>query len=323
MAKPSLPSRPDDTWEGGFFFDATRDVRAVSARGGLVIAGGDDLFMLRPGAQRMAFRPSPLDIGPIRIVAAEPRGARRYAVASDEVIAIFYKTKQGDQILRLRPMPPGPGATHLAWAAAPGGSTLYIRREDGAVMRLNHDLTDMDELSVAPMDAIAADDAGGLALASLDDERRVYVMRDGLQMHYRALDVPFDASTPVHLAVAGMAVAIAVEDGGAFLSRSEDDAFAACAALGAGGPLEFEGPESDAALFGAVHEPEGGALVRVDRAGAAMRVAEFGTEGGGEQPRVGALSWDESRGTLWGALPHVGLVMSTAPRKGRKKVILS
>ena len=54
MSTPRRPSRTGEAWECSFVFDAARDVRAVSCRGGLVIAGGDELHVLRPGAQSLA-----------------------------------------------------------------------------------------------------------------------------------------------------------------------------------------------------------------------------------------------------------------------------
>jgi len=102
MSKPRLPSRPADTWEGGFLFDQPRLVLAVSAGGGLVIAGGPDLYLLRPGAQGMLTRPATEAFGSITVAATEPRAPRRYAVASDEMITIFYQRGGEDQLLRLR-----------------------------------------------------------------------------------------------------------------------------------------------------------------------------------------------------------------------------
>src|SRR5262249_9019615 len=133
---PRLPTRKSEAWECGFLFDAVRDVRSVSCRGGLVVAGGDELHLLRPGEQRMASRAPPLDIGPIRAAAAEPRAPFRYAVASADLVAVFYRTPEGDQIMRLRSTPPGPVATHLAWGREGTESALYIRWDDGSVVRM-------------------------------------------------------------------------------------------------------------------------------------------------------------------------------------------
>src|SRR5262245_2885612 len=105
MSRPRLPSHAADAWASSFVFDAPSVVRSLSARGGLVVAGGAELHLLRPGDQRMASRAPPLDIGPIRVAAAEPRSPWRYAVASQEMVAVFYRTQQGEQIMRLRGTP--------------------------------------------------------------------------------------------------------------------------------------------------------------------------------------------------------------------------
>ncbi len=322
MAKPHLPSRPSDVWEGGFLFDAPSYVSSVCARGGLVAAGGTELYLLRPGAEHVLTRPPPLDIGQVNVTAVEPRGSRRYAFATDDMIAVFFKNNQGDQILRLRPSEPGRLVTHLAWGGAKGQSALYIRWDDSGVTRLRPDMSDMDDLEVPPMDAVASDETGNVAMVSLDGDPRVYVTQDGEKLHARALGYAFEEYEHVYLAVAGMAVAVAVDNEGAFLSRKQDEPLTPCEALAGVGPVEFEGTSSDSALFGAALEPTMSAIIRVDREGAAMRVAEIGNDDG-VPPQITSLAWDASRRKLWGAAP-VGLITSTPPGAKRgKKVSLS
>src|SRR5277367_4900698 len=166
MSNPRLPTRPADAWECSFLFDTARSVRSVSCRGGFVVAGGEELHVLRAGAQSMASRASPLDIGPLLVTAAEPRAPWRYAVASKETVAVFFRTDQGDQVVRLQATPPGPSATHLAWGRDGHASALYIRWNDGAVVRMKQDMSGVDTTDLPPMDAIAADNAGVLAMVS-------------------------------------------------------------------------------------------------------------------------------------------------------------
>jgi hypothetical protein len=297
----------------------------VSARGGLVVAGGEELHLLRPGDQRMASRAPPLDIGPIHVAAAEPRSPWRYAVASQEMVAVFYRTQQGDQIMRLRATPPGPSATHLAWGRAEGASTLYIRWDDGAVVRVALDMSGVDTPDLPPMHAIASDNAGVLAMISFDGPTgRAYTTRDGENLELRALPDGCLAGTGarVFLAVADTAVAFSIEDGGAFVSRASEQPFVRCDPLAGAGPLELEGASSDAALFGAVRGAVA-SIIRVDQEGGAVRLADFGSDDG-VVPEISALSWDGSRHMLWGASPQMGLVTCTAPgAKHGKKGTLS
>jgi hypothetical protein len=326
MPPPRLPSRAGDAWDCSFLFESARDVQDVSSRGGLVVAGGDELHVLRPGAERMASRPPPLDIGPIRVAAAEPRAPWRYAVASAEMVAIFYRNEQGDQIMRLRCAPPRPAATHLAWGRVGGASTLYIRWDDGAVVRVKQDLSGIDAPDLPPMDAIAADAAGILALISLEASTALaYVMRDGEHLASRPLPEGMlrTPSLRVHLAVADAAVAFAVGDGGAFVSREHEAPFVRCEPLAKAGPVEFEGATSDAPLFGATSGAGVASIIRVDREGTAVRVADFESDAAGA-PTLAALAWDGSRHILWGASPQMGLVTCTAPdAKHGKKTHLS
>jgi hypothetical protein len=325
MSPPRLPTRTGDAWKCSFLFESARNVQAVSCRGGLVVAGGEELHLLRAGAQNMASRPPPLDIGPILVSAAEPRAPWRYAVASAELVAVFFRTDQGDQIVRLRCTPPGRSATHLAWGHAGGASALYIRWDDGVVVRMKEDMSGIDTTDLPPMDALASDSAGVLVMASCAaPDPCSYVTRNGEDLELRPLprDLVVDRSQRVYLAVADVAVAIAVEHGGAFVSRAPETLFDRCAPLATAGPIEFEGPSSDAALFGAAHDAGVASIVRVDREGAAIRVAEFGSDAG--PPELSALSWDGSRQMLWGASPQMGLVTCTAPgAKSGKNAVLS
>jgi hypothetical protein len=322
MSKPRLPSHPQDTWAGGFIFDAAREVRSVSARAGMVVAGGPELYLLRPGEEQLKMREPPLDIGPVHLAAAEPRGSRRYAFAAQEMLAIFAHTGGEDKILRLRPPPPVPLATHLVWGGKKGPSALYVRWDDGSVVRMKPDLSDVEPLDLAPMEALAVDDAGTVAMLSLDPDPRVFVMHDHETMHFRSIEEIGEAGD-IHLAVAGTAVAVSLGDGRVLVSRGENDPFTPCEALAGAGPLAFEGSSEKAALFGAMNTPSMTYLVRVDPSGAAMRIAEMGSDDGSSLEIV-ELSWDVTRGKLWGASPQAGLFTSVAPSaKGGKKKMLS
>jgi hypothetical protein len=325
MSAPRLPTRTGDAWECSFFFDTARDVRAVSCRGGLIVAGGDELHLLRPGAQSLASRVPPLDIGPVRVVAAEPRAPWRYAVASEAMVAVFYRTPQGDQLLRLRCTPPGPSATHLAWGRDGAASALYIRWNDGAVVRVKQDMSGIDTPDLPPMAAIAADNAGVLAMISLAaPDPRTYVTSDGEHLEYRSIEGRVGRAQRVCLAVADTAVAYTIDDGGAFVSRVSEAPFVRYEALASAGAIEFQGAESDAALFGATHVGGVASILRVDAQGEAICIAEFGSDAAAVSPEVRGISWDGSRHMLWGASPQMGLVTCTAPDAKRgKRVVMS
>ena len=324
MSNARLPTRPADAWECSFLFDTARSVHSVSCRGGLVVAGGDELHVLRAGAQSMASRASPLDIGPLLVTAAEPRAPWRYAVASKEMVAVFFRTDQGDQVVRLHATPPGPSATHLAWGRDGHASALYIRWDDGAVVRMKQDMSGVDTTDLPPMDAIAADNAGVLAMVSFAPPTPlVYVTGDGENLELRQLDLRGDPSQHVYVAVAEAAVAVAVGHGGAFVSRAVEAPFVLCDPLAAAGPIEFEGATSDAALLGAAHQGGVASILRVDPEGAAVRIADFGSDAG-VAPELTSVGWDASRQMVWGASPQMGLVTCTAPSAKRgKKATLS
>ncbi len=323
MLHPRLPTHTTDAWDCGFVINPPRYVRGVSGRGGLVLAGGELIYMLRPGAETMVFREPPLDTGTVVVAAAEPRAPWRYAVASETLVALFFKNHKEDALVRLRPPDPNVTATHLAWARDGGDMVLFIRWSDGALVKTKPDMSGVDELDLPPMDAIASDASGVLALGSfMDGGCRVYLTRNGRDLEYHQLDAPLDPDGHLHLAVADRAIAAAVDRGGAHLSRDGGASFARCEQLATAGPLEFQGSTTDAALLGVCATAALTSIVRVDRDGSAARIVEFGSDGG-PVPELTDISWDASRQRVWGASPQMGLVACTAPgAKARKKAPL-
>jgi hypothetical protein len=331
VPKPELPSRPADAWEGGFVLDRAQDVKAIEARGGLVVANGGDLFMLRPGDQTWKMRPPPEDIGPMHAVAVEPRGARRYAVASEKMFALFFKGKKGDEILRLKPQGSSAVVRALAWGGTKGPCALYVLQDDLAVLRMKPDLSDLEALDVEAIDALASDDNGVVAMVALSDEPRIYVTRDGVELMYRAIAPDIDPDTSVDVAVADTAVALVVDQRRVLVSRGLDDPFVEVPALASPeergwktGPIAFQGTTSDAPLLCARWENDVTRIIRVDPSGAALVVAELGSDEAHDPPQIDQLTWDASRSTLWGASPYVGIFRAVAPQaKGVKRVALS
>jgi hypothetical protein len=323
MAKPRLPKHATDAWDSGFLLDPAQPVQAINGRGGLVVAGGEQMFMLRPGAQNYAYRDPP-DPGLIEVIAAEARPPWRYAIGAGELVTLFYKRKDEDAIVRLRATETEAVATHLAWAKDGDASALYIRWDDGVVVRTNQDMSGVDVLEMDWIDAVGSDAAGAIAFVTFDGVKcRVYRSKDGTQMRFDDYDFESEPDGHMRVAVAGEAVAITLDGGGVFVSRALGAPLVRCEALESGGPIEFEGTSSDAALFGVITGATVSAIVRVDKAGVATRVAEF--ESSSELvPEISDLSWDATRRTLWAASPHMGIISCTAPSaKGGKKPLAS
>jgi hypothetical protein len=213
----------------------------------------------------------------------------------------------------------------MAWARFGKQSVLYVRWKDGGVGRVRLDLGTIEFLPVEPMDAIASDRDGVLAMVaarrSAADAHALWT-RDGIRLEERPLAAAFGEDDPearVHLAVADAAIAYAAEGKGTHLSRGIDEDFVVCEALAHGGPLAFQGTSAGAALFGVSWNKIVCAIDRVDDKGAVQRIVEMGAEGA-DAPRIAALQWDDSRDTLWSASPDVGLAMSKDPKgKGSKK----
>jgi hypothetical protein len=112
--------------------------------------------------------------------------------------------------------------------------------------------------------------------------------------------------------VADEAVAYAVEGTGAFVSRARDAAFTPCEPLATAGPIDFQGTTSDAPLLGATRFAAFLSIIRVAPDGAAMRIADFGSDDS-PPPDLTGLSWDVARHAVWGASPQMGIVQCKAP----------
>jgi hypothetical protein len=219
----------------------------------------------------------------------------------------------------MRVAPGAAGPERIAWGRSPGGGfALYVAYEDGSLLRVHPENGDVDEIPIGYVVALASDESGTLAVASIDpDSPAVWVSHDGEHWHWRHLS-GLDGMGGWELAVAGDAAALAIAHRGVWISRGREVPFARCELLGSGGPLAFEGATSDAAVFGAVHVGWSETIVRVDAAGRATRIAEIESTGDADEPHMAALAWDDSRRTLWGAISGVGLMKSEAHGDGGK-----
>jgi hypothetical protein len=312
MARPPLPTDPRDTWSPTFWKTPSQYVGALSSGGGRIVAGGEQLYLLRAGNQNLAVRDLGADMGPILAVAVEPRPPWRIAVAH-ELGGVHILV--GDAWIKIRRAKPADTtlATHVAWGTNP--TALCVRWEDGEFARFSGNrLQTLDSFeSLDPVDGLAADDRGVVALVRLEGPTPIAGTLRGNKFDFRLLPIECDEPRDVHVAVAGDAIAVALDDSGAWLSRSQDEAFAACAPLATACTIAFEGTATDAALFGAVTFSSTRSFVRVDASGAAVRVADIEAEGSDEPANVSALAWDASRKTLWAASTTVGLIAIKAP----------
>ena len=333
MLLPPLPSRREDCWVGGFVLDPSRPVNDVCAAGGLVVTGGAGLAMLRPGAQNVLSRDLPPGLV-VRAVAVEPWTPRRFAIAATGRLTVFEGQAPDEPCVEVKFHDPSIETTHLAWTRQEGRSVVYYRRKDGEVGRVWLDRGELETIDAPPMDAIASDDSGVMAMISMGggdaDAADVWTSRDGKAWDTRTLtttlDAPVGEQARVHLAVYGEAIAYSVGSlesaWGTLVSwDSRQDLFESCE-FPSGGPVAFH---SGAALFATYHDDVGASILRLPRGGAAERIAQISDEDehAAVAPRIEALAWDASRRALWAASPQVGLLQSSEPGGDRKNRVLS
>jgi hypothetical protein len=322
MSRTDLPRFARDAWAGGFVFDSPRWVSCVSVSGGSVLAAGrEEMYLLGPGEVHMRKRPLPGGMKVAAEVAVEPRRRPRLVVCCPETISVL----DGNALATLRDGDDGPGYDGVAWGKRPGGFALYILGGDSRLRRTQPEKGGVEEIPIEDVRTLASDGRGTIGVVSKTPEPRVWVTHDGDEWFWRAIPA-WPVSRPYSLAVAGDLAAVKlIYEGPAWVSRRRGAPFEACEPLEDAGPLEFEGSGADAALFGVRPEGSTECVVRVEASGNAVQIARIeGDEKAEEAPRVSNLAWDETRRTLWGALPRIGLIKSEAPvRAGGKRSSLS
>jgi hypothetical protein len=316
MARPSLPTHPRNTWSPLFWKTPSTYLQTLSCRSGRVVAGGEDIYLLRPGQQSLHVIPYGREMGEIYAVAVEPRPPWRIAIAHE--LGGVRVVTDGDVHAEIRRNAPDGDivATHLAWGANP--NALYVRWDDGEFVRCRgDDLQTYEGFNQSdPIDALAADDRGVVALVAAVQSLNPYAgtFREGEAFELRELLMDVNASPfSVQVAVAGDSIAVTLDSLGAYVSRSPREPLARCASLENACAVAFEDASTGAPLYAAVSLSSTRSLVRVEASGATVRVVDIEAEGSQEPADVSALAWDASRRTLWAASKAVGLVACTAP----------
>jgi hypothetical protein len=338
-----LPRHHSDEWRGGFVIDSPTYTTCIAARDGLVVAGADRIYRLRPGVTAFQSREVREDGGAIACVAVEPRRLHgkpaRFAVGTlprtlqimdEKGIAKVTFPEDHGEILEMMWAPRGVGGDASVCLHVLCSDVLLRHIPGGGPMGTFEQVD-----SPAPdICAMATDGVRSTALAVYDEEEDsviVYVLKDARTStwSFQKLPVPLDWFG-VHLAVAGRAVAVSfIGTGGIWLTREiEEKEFVELEQLrgytrredGIGdteGAIAFEGPQADAALFAAVRDSaQGASIVRVDAEGGSQRIAELTVEGDAEtrdRTLIHQMAWDATRRTVWSAAGLAGVLCSTAP----------
>ncbi len=319
---------PDAFWDWSPALTPATPVRVVSAAGGLVVAAGDALHMLRPGSQRFRSRDLGADLGVIA-VAAEPWSPFRLAIASPMHLGVYSGHQPHDPEVDVTLPGSAYDATHLAWVRHDGETLLYYRQRSGDVSRLRFEGA-TESITVPKTQAVAADEAGNLALITLvpSDDAAVWSLpAGGKEWDIRGMvSVPVGedddetAAFEVHLAAHGTAVAFSMDDCGAEVSwkEHEDETKHFVSP-----PAVFQGPiafQSDQAIFAAYNVDGQARILRYVRSGGVTRIARFGVgeDWQGVPATVTGLAWDAERRVLWAASPELGLLKLTEPRAPAK-----
>lgn len=339
----SLPRHRSDAWAGGFAISAPVYTASISAAGGTVVAATERLYRIRPGTTRWQWHDFPDGHGDVTCVAVEPRRPgrpTRFAYAAlprtlhigdgEDDVSIDLPLDEGEEIhgMMWAPRANGGDPTMLLHLWLGDRVLRLLPDEDGPVHRFEGDFWPSDSQK-GEVCAMASDGKGGVAFGVFDQENwdvDVWVLEDlansiGIR---RSIEAPSSA-TRTRLAVAGTAVAVALEtDGGVWISRKPREPFVRIDALGASrAVLAFGGTSEDAPLFAALQEtPDRSVIVRIDAEGRQERIAELSAEG---EPAAASddvpvarvsieeMAWDETRRTLWCAAGRAGILGSTEP----------
>ena len=305
-------------------------MRFVSAAGGLVIAAGASLHMLRPGSQRVRSRALPPDLE-VLAIAAEPWSPYRLAIASATSVGIYTGHQPHQPVREMQYTDPELAATHLAWSRSDGATVLYLRQRTGEVARINVDAASADTFTGWPPIAAVAGDAGGaVAMMNLVPVEPAtvgdaWILPAGAtESTRRWVDCePSDDEPPctVHLAVHGGAVAYSIDpidplDYGGHAETSWEDGDEDGDSSFEMAPGVFMGPiafASEREIFAAYNVEGQVNVLRHVRNGSFTRIARFGLDDAweGTPATVTGLAWDEERRALWAASPELGLIKLT------------
>jgi hypothetical protein len=306
--------------------DPARPVRDVRVGGGLVVAGGDAIHMLRPGAVRPAFRKLPAGTGLVA-VAVEPWAPFRYAVASTGQLEVFSGRNPDELLFDMEYIKPEAEPTHLAWARYGGESMLFMRGRDSQLGRFRPDSGALEFMNTPPLAAIAGDASGALATIDFTQDLDACITRDGKTWGDVRPVTMYSTAGPgkdlhVHFALSGSAVAYSVDNLGTFVSWGPEQRFFDLCSDLMWGPIAFHG---DDALVCAYSVEEKSRVCRRTRKGDTTCLFEVETEWRPDVAmEISAIAWDASRRTLWGASPGAGLLVAKEPgAKGTKGLLVN
>jgi hypothetical protein len=329
----------DDFWRVSTAVSSAVDppspVRLVSAAGGLVIAVGASLHMLRPGSRRIRSRALPPE-GEVVAVAAEPWSPFRLAIATRMSVGVYTGHLPYEPVFNIMMETPEVAATHVAWSRREGKTVLYVRQRSGQVMMTILEDRSVGTLTGPRVAAIAGDPSGVFATIDLEPEAPATVGDAWLlpvgatKWTTRWVDCGGydETKAKVHLAVHGAAVAYSIEPldlehfGGAEVSWEEEDDDDDESLSFEHPPGVFLGPivfQSERVIFGA-HNIEGRVdVLRWARNGSFTRIARLGLDDDwkGTEATVTGIAWDDERRALWAASPELGLIKLTEPGKDR------
>jgi hypothetical protein len=333
-----MPLR-ERAWHGGFVLGPPHRFSRVAALDGTVVAGGEHVYRLRPGAIGFEMRPPPGDPGDITAVAVEPRlagRAQRFACGFLGAVHIYDETGVLDTRLPADETQTGE-VVRLMWGPHYGerdapprlyidlGATLLCTMPNGTRFGAIHSV----EYPFPDPEGLARDDAGGLAMAKLHDEYHaltVSVLDDVAESSWtvrEGLEAP-DSYFGCEVALAGRSVAVCFEGAGVWVTRDfQEQDFREVEEMRprdplkhgvSGGCMAFEGSTSDAALFCArMVSDDTQAILRLDSNGRVERIADVVRSGESTLEPIRQMAWDASRRALWCACEEAGLLCVTPP----------
>jgi hypothetical protein len=328
-----IESPPDDFWTVSFVLDPPAPVHHVSAAGGLMIAAGASLHMLRPGSNRLRSRELPPDLE-ILAIAAEPWSPYRLAISSPKSVGIYTGHRPHEPVFTIDLAGEERSVTHLAWSRHDGKTVLYLRQRKGEVLQINLDDTTTGTLTGPVVEAIAGDAKGVLAMINLSPVEPAnvgdaWILPVGAKewtMRWVDCGSGDDGTTwTVHLAVCGAAMAYSIVPAdpieycaSALVSWEEEKDEHHSFDMAPGvfqGPIAFQ---NERVIFGAYNVEGQVNVLRWVRNGSFTRIARFGLddEWKGTEATVTGIAWDEERRALWAASPELGLIKLTEPGTG-------
>ena len=300
-----MPAKSELPWSGSTFLTASH-INTVAAAGGMMVAGGEKIYVVERGAARAREREFPE--GWVDAVAVAPHGTR-YAAATATYLHLY----EGDDSIHFLIPDEDDEFQSIVWGFYGGRMALYAATANGVLYTVDVEDRALDRFDHDPTLKVCADANGRVALLDAEDEGiyGCWIFDEGGNEAPWVV-FPEELMSLEAVALAGEALAVAAHDRIWVRRASQDKLVALDGILPEHAyvqAMQFAGAANDAPLLVAYKSGDHAHIVRADVRGELTTLADMSSRDG-QPPQLSGIAWDDSNETLWAAWYNVGVTFS-------------